>query len=458
VSGLLAGAALTTAHNAFGQVYFEESFNTGFFASLPTDWVIQNNSSPIGVNSWFQGFPDNFPSFNGTPDAYASVNFNSGGGVAEINNWLVTPVINAPAGSRVSFVTRNFSNTFPDRLELRSSNGSTNVGSSSSDFGDFNNLLVSIDPDLLGIYPTTWTRFEVTLPSAFSGRLGFRYWVTDGGPGGSNSDTIGIDALHVSDPSEPLPAPNPPPSAPPSIAAVQGGSLTGTISEVGQLLWYKFDWSGGAFAIDTVGTNLSADPAWVTPNDTELGLYTATGELVTDNDDISFGDDNFLSAINLPNLNAGTYYVVVGGWGMNFGAADWNVTTTGQSRETGTIVINGLSLAPAPEFVVGDFNFDGGVDASDIDPFVVVANEGGDFATFIAANQAAFEALYPGQTLTPEILNSIGDFNGDEGLDSSDIDPFVPFANNGGARISPIPEPAALGLLAPIGLLLRRRR
>jgi MYXO-CTERM domain-containing protein len=110
-------------------------------------------------------------------------------------------------------------------------------------------------------------------------------------------------------------------------------------------------------------------------------------------------------------------------------------------------------------FISGDLNFDGGVDSSDIDPFVLAANEGDLFAAFIAANAAAFELLYPGQTLTPEIVNQIGDINGDGGLDSSDIDPFVPFANNGGARVSAIPEPAGLALLGVAALpLIRRRR
>jgi hypothetical protein len=128
--------------------------------------------------------------------------------------------------------------------------------------------------------------------------------------------------------------------------------------------------------------------------------------------------------------------------------------STNQGIQSLTLTFPGAG----PSFVLGDFNFDGGVDASDIDPFVLAANEGDPFEAYIAASQSAFEALYPGQTLTSTIVNQIGDINGDGGLDSSDIDPFVPFANNGGARVSAIPEPAALGLLAPMGLLLARRR
>jgi hypothetical protein len=117
-----------------------------------------------------------------------------------------------------------------------------------------------------------------------------------------------------------------------------------------------------------------------------------------------------------------------------------------------------VAVANTPAFVLGDFNFDGGVDASDIDVYVLAANEGGSFDAFIASAQEAFGSLYSGQILTADIVNQIGDINGDGGLDSSDIDPFVPFANNGGARVSAIPEPAALGLLAPAALLIGRRR
>ncbi len=433
-SGVLAAAALSGAKSAFATVFASESFDTGFFASLPAGWSTQNNSVPVGTISWFQGSPTVFPSFNGTNDAYAGVNFNSGADTAEINNFLVTPIISAPAGSRVSFVTRGPSNAFPDRLELRASpTGSANVGTTSNDFGDFTDLLLSISPDLTPDYPTTWTRFQATLPSAFNGRLAFRYWVTDGGPLGLNSNYIGIDAFHVSDPSEPLPAANPPPPPPASIAAATGGSLTGNIGELGQIDWYKFDHAGGSFTVNTNGSTLSGD------NDTELGLYDNSGNRIANDDD---SGDGFLSLLTLPNLQTGTYYLAIGGWNMTFGASNWQVTT--DSTDTGAYIINGLSLVPA--FLKGDFNFDGEVLDSDIQLFVSALT--GDFSSLIA--------LFPGRTEAD--FTFIGDFNGDGEVLDSDITGFVAALLGGGGRVAAIPEPAALSLLAPIGLLLARRR
>jgi len=58
-----------------------------------------------------------------------------------------------------------------------------------------------INPNLLASgatsYPTTWTQFTLTIPSTGSGRVGFRYFVTNGGPSGTNGNFIGIDSLNI---------------------------------------------------------------------------------------------------------------------------------------------------------------------------------------------------------------------------------------------------------------------
>ena len=93
--------------------------------------------------------------------------------------------------------------SFADRLQLYLSTGgaSANVGSTSTSTGDFSTLLVDINPTykVSGAcsFPNSWTQFTATLPASGSGRLGFRYFVEDGGPGGDNSDFIGIDTLSV---------------------------------------------------------------------------------------------------------------------------------------------------------------------------------------------------------------------------------------------------------------------
>ncbi len=164
------------------------------------DWVMINHSSPTGTLNWFQGNPTVFSAYNGADTAYMAVNFNSAAGTGTISNWQIMPNVTLNNGDVLTFYTCKASpDTYPDRLEVRmSTNGaSTNVGTLATDVGDFTTLMLSINPTLTtGVYPVTWTQYTVTvsgLSGPTSGRLAFRYFVTNGGPAGSNSDYIGID-------------------------------------------------------------------------------------------------------------------------------------------------------------------------------------------------------------------------------------------------------------------------
>jgi hypothetical protein len=197
---LAAGLLLLKAASAHAQA-FTEDFND--ITTLPAaGWVQTNHSQPIGTISWFQGNSAVFPAQTGAPTAYIGVNFNSGGGTATISNWLLTPPATLVNGATISFWTRTISpSTFPDRLQVRmSTNGnSTNVGTTATDVGDFTTLLLDINPNLTTTgYPLAWTQFTVPVtgvPAPLLGRLAFRYFVTNGGPNGSNSDYIGIDTV-----------------------------------------------------------------------------------------------------------------------------------------------------------------------------------------------------------------------------------------------------------------------
>jgi len=184
---------------------FDEVFDD--ITTLPgAGWALQNLSEPLGTTDWFQGSPTTFPAHEGAPEAYIGANFNNTtGGTGVISNWLMTPEIELFNGTQMSFWTRVPSNAFPDRLEVRlsTSGASTFAGASSTDVGDFDTLLLSIDPNLEGNYPTDWTEFTVTvsgLAAPTSGRLAFRYFVTDAGPSGANSNYIGIDTVSVIQP------------------------------------------------------------------------------------------------------------------------------------------------------------------------------------------------------------------------------------------------------------------
>lgn len=174
-----------------------ENFNT----APPATWPVSNMSNPVGIIGWFQGNNAVFNAQNGGSSSYLGCNFNSTTGTGTISNWIFTPLLNLNNGALVTFYTRKPTpDTYPDRLELRlSTNGaSTNVGANEFSTGDYSTLVLSINPTLVtGVYPTSWTQYSVNLSGLPAGntpgRLAFRYFVTNGGPTGANSDYIGID-------------------------------------------------------------------------------------------------------------------------------------------------------------------------------------------------------------------------------------------------------------------------
>ncbi|MGC4101895.1 choice-of-anchor J domain-containing protein [Ferruginibacter sp.] len=175
-------------------------FAEGFDGTIPpAGWPIQNLSNPIGLTNWSQTNSLVFAPQSGV--GFASANFNNTAGTGTISDWMFTPAIATMRnGDKFSFYTRTTTGTFPDRLQLwlNTTNTGTNVGTTESSTGDYTTLLVDINPNLTGTgYPTSWTQYTVTmsgLPAAgIPGRLGFRYYVTGGGPTGANSDFIGID-------------------------------------------------------------------------------------------------------------------------------------------------------------------------------------------------------------------------------------------------------------------------
>lgn len=186
---------------------------------VPGGWVMQNNSEPVGTTGWFQGNVIAFPSQSGPPDSYIAADFNNIGETGTISNWLLTPPVNLQNGAQLSFWTRTIPvggippHNKPNRLQVRmSTNGtSQDVGSTATSVGDFTALLIDINPTYQQFgYPTQWTNFIVTLNGfggSVTGRLAFRYFVENGGPGGDNSDFIGIDTVQYGCNELPTPTP-----------------------------------------------------------------------------------------------------------------------------------------------------------------------------------------------------------------------------------------------------------
>lgn len=180
--------------------------NFGDITILPgSGWDFINVSTTVGVTDWFQGNNAVFKSQTGTPKAYIGTNFNNTIGTNTISNWMILPVLSVSNEDEIKFYTRTATGSdFPDRLEVRLSDsgaGST-ASTNDTDFGSYTNLLLIINPSLtVGGYPDAQALQTIAisgLTGATDVRIAFRYFVTDGGPSGSNSNYIGIDELEVS--------------------------------------------------------------------------------------------------------------------------------------------------------------------------------------------------------------------------------------------------------------------
>jgi hypothetical protein len=182
-----------------------QTFTEGFdnLANL-NDWFVANRSPSPNAN-WGGGNPDAFPAHQGAPESYLFCNFQSTSSPtgATISNWLFTPARTFSNGDVISFYTRTADNTpnptYPDRLEVRLSTAGNglDVGNTETSVGTYTTLLLTINEQLTTIgYPKVWTQYTITisgLQGPTTGRIAFRYFVTNGGPNGANSDYIGID-------------------------------------------------------------------------------------------------------------------------------------------------------------------------------------------------------------------------------------------------------------------------
>ncbi|MCB0461178.1 MAG: choice-of-anchor J domain-containing protein [Flavobacteriaceae bacterium] len=204
ITTLILGLIISTT--SYAQL-ISESFDD--ITTLSGDGWSQINVSTVlpGGTDWYQGNDAVFPSNSGATTAYIAANFNNtgdGAGLETISNWLITPVVTVQNGDAITFYTRTTTaSTFPDRLQVRLSDtgASSTDPTTDTDVGSYTNLLLDINPTLVtGVFPDVWTQ-QVINVSGLSGatdvRIAFRYFVTDGGPTGANSDYIGIDDVVV---------------------------------------------------------------------------------------------------------------------------------------------------------------------------------------------------------------------------------------------------------------------
>ncbi len=213
---LLSLALIVSANTIKAQNVYNYGFNNPTATMLGADgWQTTNQSPPNGTGAWVIPVTAPTTTFAGGAQAGAAtsftlVNYTSTTGANTISNWLISPTINIQNGDIISFYTRigrNSAAAFADNLELRiSTNGdfTSNPSLGAEDVGDFTTFCLAVNPDLdLTSYPLTWGQFTYTvsgLTSPTDCKIALRYYVTDGGPNGANSDIIGVDTFSVDRP------------------------------------------------------------------------------------------------------------------------------------------------------------------------------------------------------------------------------------------------------------------
>ena len=192
---------VTPQTSSGGATSINESFNTASGSTMPAGWASRNLSNPIGSNTAGWNQFTLVPWAPNTAPNHVGANFNSTGANGTISAWLFAPNVTLNNGNVLTFYTRTSDPAvYPDRLEVRmsTSGASIDAGTSSTSVGDFTTLLLSVNPTLTTTgYPSTFTQFTATLSglpvAGVSGRIAFRYFVTNAGSSGANSDIISID-------------------------------------------------------------------------------------------------------------------------------------------------------------------------------------------------------------------------------------------------------------------------
>jgi len=230
-------------------------------------WVETNMSTPIGSLGYFQGNVTVVASY--ATSVYLAVNFNSVSGASTISNWKITPQLTLNNGDVIKFWSRTAdASTWPDRLQFRLNTlGTTNVGADANSVGDFATLLLDINPTLtVGGYPVVWTEYTITL-TGLTGpttcRLAFRYYVTNGGPSGSNSNYVGIDEFTVTRP------------AAPACVVCPAGAIIETES-CGNHTNDGYDYTGALFESLTMNSDICGTTYATSTVDKDFDWYTFT--------------------------------------------------------------------------------------------------------------------------------------------------------------------------------------
>jgi hypothetical protein len=153
--------------------------------------VWYRGTGPQGTTAtWFQGNSTVFPAFNGPATGYVAANYNAVTGTNTINSWLVLPYMSGGlmTGDSLYFYSRSpTASTYPDSIRVMVSASDSVPEGTWVELGRFK-------VNTAGMWERRGFRSSV---SGSHARFAIRYNVVNGGPSGTNSDFIGIDAIQI---------------------------------------------------------------------------------------------------------------------------------------------------------------------------------------------------------------------------------------------------------------------
>ncbi|MBN2572360.1 MAG: choice-of-anchor J domain-containing protein, partial [Ignavibacteriales bacterium] len=143
-----------------------------------------------GTTFWFQGNSSVFSAYDGPPTGYVAANYNSVTGANDIDDWLVLPKVagGVCAGDTLYFYSRSpLGSGYPDSIRVMYSANDSVPEGAWVELGRFKTITDG-----------TWELRGFAAPTtSLNGRFAIRYCVANGGPSGSNSNYIGIDAISI---------------------------------------------------------------------------------------------------------------------------------------------------------------------------------------------------------------------------------------------------------------------
>jgi hypothetical protein len=203
-------AALLCSARANAQANFNESFDVvgatgplGPSALRSRGWTFRNQSSPVGPQSWYQGFtPDIHPDYpspqSGAGYVSVSAAYSSDQG-GTMSDWAILPVVpNQIAGDQLRFWVLGSFSDHVNTMQVRySPTGAIGTGSGPTGIGDFTTLLLDLNP----VPGPGWNLVTVTLPG--NGRIALRAYAPQA-CAFCSLGFIGVDSLSVGPPPPPV--------------------------------------------------------------------------------------------------------------------------------------------------------------------------------------------------------------------------------------------------------------